>query len=335
MNLSQILNPPGASVAPLSESTHVGRGQGRTSSPLPPTALVSTTTVLRFDTPLNGSPGGTSARKHANSVSVAQLEEQSAHHPNTGKHNSSSTSNSPHPKIKPNEISNGYSTHTFRANAPVQSVAVTKEKAPATFTTDNSAASNGPSGTRTGTGIGAQAAAAGITDTFSQGQKNHNVPQGLSSSTSTAKKRPRSQASRSGKTSFLFISPTPSAQQESKNGSLRKVGRPTLMVMDDDAQPHGRPSPRLSEDDAQPLEIRFVMTDKDGQDKQRTMKPTTPSTPKSDSPARDSQGEDSTDQELSSTPDFERNADGKYVVCYACRLATINARHLLELSTTS
>ncbi|KAF8971952.1 hypothetical protein BGZ46_010236, partial [Entomortierella lignicola] len=69
------------------------------------------------------------------------------------------------------------------------------------------------------------------------------------------------------------------------------------------------------ENESLPIEIRFVMSDKDDQDKQRSQKQTSVSTPKDDSTTQDSPGEDSSNQESfqpSPTPDYEKNADGKF-----------------------
>lgn len=65
-----------------------------------------------------------------------------------------------------------------------------------------------------------------------------------------------------------------------------------------------------------PLEIRFVMTEKDGQGRLKNRKQPLSPPPQTLSPSLDTQGDTAADQEAqesSPTPDFERNADGKYV----------------------
>ncbi len=65
-----------------------------------------------------------------------------------------------------------------------------------------------------------------------------------------------------------------------------------------------------------PLEIRFVMTEKDGQGRLKNRKQPLSPPPQTLSPSQDTHGDTAMDQEAqesSPTPDFERNADGKYV----------------------
>ncbi|KAG0208102.1 hypothetical protein BGX28_000858 [Mortierella sp. GBA30] len=146
----------------------------------------------------------------------------------------------------------------------------------------------------TAEGIGGKGAAG------SQLIMRSNTMQVMSSSTSSAKKKARIQATSGAMEPSSFqdsfqanplVEPKTAA---AKKKSARKVG---------DIEPLQHP-----------LEIRFVMTDKDGQDKQRSQKqapPTTQTQPQS----QDTQGDTTTDQESqesSPTPDFERNADGKF-----------------------
>ncbi|KAF9355287.1 hypothetical protein BGX26_006767 [Mortierella sp. AD094] len=282
MNLSQILNPPGSSTT----TTSISNRQGRTTSPPPPPpSLSSATTVLRFDTPLNGSTGGGTSRKHSSSVSITQLEEQatsSPYTPSTGK-----TTSGTYQKIKPNEISNGYSTHTFRANAPIQS---SKENSASTASNNTASPSIAPAG-----------------GTLCQLVMSHNTPQDMSSSISSAKKKRRNNASSASESSSFQDSfqSNPSEQHEAilttattitKKKASKKVNQAT------------------QENESQPLEIRFVMTDKDDQDRQRNLKQALTSTPKDESPSQDSPGEDGANDSFQSspTPDFEKNADGKF-----------------------
>ncbi|KAF9434466.1 hypothetical protein BGZ76_007972 [Entomortierella beljakovae] len=262
MNLSQILNPPGSSTSGISNR------QGRTTSP--PAPLASSTNVLRFDIPSNGNTGGgATSRKHSNSVSVSQLEEQafSQYNPNattTATTTASATTKSgggsstgTYQRIRSNEINSGYSTHTFRANPPTS-----KEN----MITTTSASSN-PSNT-----------------------VSMPVP---------------------GAESSIFQDSFPSKPSEpyEASSSMTSKKKPAKKVTQSPINP--------IENESQPLEIRFVITDKDGQDKQRSQKQSTTSTQKDKSPSRDSPGDDTASQESSQsspTPDFERNADGNYII---------------------
>ncbi|KAG0012216.1 hypothetical protein BGZ80_000121 [Entomortierella chlamydospora] len=282
MNLSQILNPPGSSTT----TTGISSRQGRTSSTPPPShSLSSGTTVLRFDTPLNGSTGGGTSRKHSSSVSVAQLEEQATYTPSTSK-----TTGGTYQKIKPNEISNGYSTHTFRANAPIQP---SKE-------TSTSAASNN-------TALPSIAPAGG---TLCQLVMSHNTPQDMSSSMSAGKKKRRNNASNTSESSPFQDSfqSNPSDQHEATATTATTIPKKKASKKANQA---------TQENESQPLEIRFVMTDKDDQDRQRNQKQALTSTPKDESPSQDSPGEDgANDFQSSPTPDFERNADGNGMILF-------------------
>ncbi|KAI8606105.1 hypothetical protein EDD21DRAFT_60714 [Dissophora ornata] len=323
MNLSQILNPPGSAAAPLPATNGITHRQGRSSSPSPP-SLASATTVLRFDTPLSITTGTNLSRKHSNSVSVAQLEVQSSSpHSNTpnppaGSNNNKANGGSPgtYQKIKPNETNNGYSTHTFRASAPVQS---TKEPTIALSTPGSTTATTAvaptvagtsttaTTGGLTGGGAGAGAGSGGV-GALGLLAMNHNAPQEMSSSLSTAKKKPRNQAeSPSSFQDSFHSSPMEQLDSRAVSGTKKKPTRKG-----------GRISPNQPETESQPLEIRFVMTDKDGQDRQqRTQKQGLSST----LTFQDMQGDDAADQESSlpsPTPDFDRNADGKYVITFRC-----------------
>ncbi|KAF9167613.1 hypothetical protein BGX20_011552 [Mortierella sp. AD010] len=281
MNLSQILNPPGSS----STTTGISGRQGRTSStPPPPHSLSSGTTVLRFDTPLNGSTGGGTSRKHSNSVSVAQLEEQATYTPSTNK-----TTGGTYQKIKPNEISNGYSTHTFRANAPIQP---SKETSTSTASNNITLPSIAPAG-----------------GTLCQLVMSHNTPQDMFSSMAAGKKKRRNNASNTSESSPFQDSfqSNPSDQHEATATTATTIPKKKASKKANQA---------TQENESQPLEIRFVMTDKDDQDRQRNQKQALTSTPKDESPSQNSPGEDgANDFQPSPTPDFERNADGNWPRC--------------------
>ncbi|KAF9117191.1 hypothetical protein BGX27_000040 [Mortierella sp. AM989] len=284
MNLSQILNPPGSST-----TSGISNRQSRISPPPPPPPLASSTTVLRFDNPPNGTTGGSTSRKHSSSVSVSQLEEQATSLPyNPAAVKSSGTTSGTYQKIKPNEINNGYSTHTFRANAPSKENLTMSTVA--TVTNNASLSSIAPAG-----------------GTLCQLVMSHNTPQDMSSSISTAKKKRRNNAASASESSAFQDS-----FQSSPTEQLEVIAATTASPKKK-ASKKANQTPALSETESQPLEIRFVMTDKDDQDKQRIQKQA--STPKDESPLQDSPGDDGSNQDsfqTSPTPDFERNADGKF-----------------------
>ncbi|KAG0305343.1 hypothetical protein BGZ98_004277 [Dissophora globulifera] len=297
MNLSQILNPPGPAIATLAS--------GRSPSPSLPSLAHATPTA-----PLS--------RKHSSSVSVARLEDQeSATRSSTSNitavTNTNNTITVPPQKIKPNEINNGYSTHTFRANPPPLQAAKdlsTPYSYGASFNSNSNitnsipATSASASAPVTASGTAAPGAGSGMPG---QMVMRYNLSQDIapSSSASTAKKKPRSQI----ESPFAFhdsFHATPTDQSESK---------PTSAALKKKHLQKGSPaSSTLPETESQPLEIRFVMTDKDGQDRNKAQKPASSmSAPHAPSPPLDTQTEDTTVQESShGTPHFEKNADGKF-----------------------
>ncbi|KAG0327775.1 hypothetical protein BGZ99_006882 [Dissophora globulifera] len=280
MNLSQILNPPGPAIATLAS--------GRSPSPSLPSLAHAT-------------PAAPLSRKHSSSVSVARLEDQESATRSSASNitavtNTNNTITVPPQKIKPNEINNGYSTHTFRANPPPLQAAKdlsTPYSYGASFNSNSNITNSIPSSSAsasapvTASGTAAPGAGSGMPG---QMIMRYNLSQDIapSSSASTAKKKPRSQN-----------------QSESK---------PTSAALKKKHPRKGSPaSSTLPETESQPLEIRFVMTDKDGQDRNKAQKPpSSMSAPHAPSPPLDTQTEDTTVQESShGTPHFEKNADGK------------------------
>ncbi|KAF9896197.1 hypothetical protein BX616_007944, partial [Lobosporangium transversale] len=330
MNLSQILNPPSATTAPIPSANPIPRRHRRTSSP--PPSLTSATTILRFDTPasphvhITGSTGptGTTAsdtvsRKHANSISIAQLEEQTSSFPSTsGQHNK--TNHHGHggaqQKIRPNEISNRYSTHTFRASIPPS---LKDKPLSSTSSSDISVTSPAPvhstitassptTVTTTATAMATTASnntnAALLEGSLSELVMSHNTPQDMSSSGSFSKKKARYQGSSTVESSSFQDS------FQANHSEIQNI-KSEIGTKKKSTKKGGRTSPH-TETDPQP--IRFVMSDKEIQDNKRQKAGSTHNV-NVPSPSQDSQGEDVADQESSQaspTPDFERNADGKY-----------------------
>ncbi|KAF9955715.1 hypothetical protein BGZ72_003474 [Mortierella alpina] len=324
MNLSQILNPPGPSSSPLPDPSSHSHRQGRTSSPPSPTAgttapqppsstpsLASATNVIRFGSTANGTSGSPS-KKHPSSVSVARLEEEtmatSTGGNYTNKMNIASSIGGSHQKIKPNETNAVYSTHTFRANGPIQPakektlpVPITTATATLAFTQHAAAAK--------ATATAAAAAAAGGSGAGGAGSRGgagnqlvmrSNTMQPMPSSTSAAKKKPRTQGSSAAESSTFQDSFQSSPSTEPRTTTAKK--KPVKKASDTEIQQH-------------PLEIRFVMTEKDGQGRLKNRKQPLSPPPQTPSPSQDSPGDTVPDQEAqesSPTPDFERNADGKF-----------------------
>ncbi|KAK3842778.1 MAG: hypothetical protein J3R72DRAFT_420956 [Linnemannia gamsii] len=309
-----------------------GHGHGRTSSsPTPqppysnnstsrssstatsPTAVLSPVPIasaqggLRWatDNPSNGSPqqtpttttlapAGSSSRKHANSVSVAQLEESAStfshpssantppqrksnssstavgHNVSTQKsksHNSSGNSNSNNEINNSNNHSNGFShsgSLTFRAYDPQNQF-----KDVAFASSPNPSASSAT-------------AEAAYQDSF----------QGMVTDPSDAKPGPR------------------------KTTTKKTTGSSPPRAIEGDTQQQPQQQQQQQRD------FKFVV---EGQDKAKATKPVAfevlppfqvKSPAHAQSPSQDTPGEESLDQdapESSPTPDFERNADGKYV----------------------
>ncbi|KAI1318822.1 hypothetical protein EDD11_005668 [Mortierella claussenii] len=398
MNLSQILNPPGSttstsaspspptSAAATTAPRHIAYRHHPKQAPLPLPSLASATAVLRFETTTAAATSSSpplsfpsQSRKHASSLSVAQLEGQTRSLPSPARPNgavsNSSGGSAALQKIRPNEVNHGYSTHTFRASAPHPPVEKTSASSPVsspvssptaitsitttsnalmatatitaasaftttttmtTTTAANTTASLGsnvitasatsslsttaavsvlstatPSFTTNTTANGTAATSStGNGVVSAQLAVGRNKALDMSSSGSTVKKNPRNQAPGAMESSSSFqdsFQTTPREQQESKELTATVKRKPT--------KKGGRTSPMQPEVDPQPLEIRFVITDKDGQQRTQKQNPTL-STTNVPLPSQDSQGEDVTDQDSlqpSPTPDFEKNFDGNSV----------------------
>ncbi|KAF9368838.1 hypothetical protein CPB97_004213 [Podila verticillata] len=259
---------------------------------------------------------GSESRKHANPVSVNQLEQLSAL--SNGNENSLNGPNHDHPmnqdyhpsesgkgKIRPNESNNTYSTSTFRA-APRASFANGRTTSPPSSSVSSSpvALSSSSSATfhsmttATTSPLSSVVPTTAITATQTTTASTAKEPStnSLPSNSPIAKKKPRQQE-------IVFSSSDPSHDPDGRS-SKKKPGRKTS-------------TPTSGHDD--PFEIRFVITDKDGLDKSKNAKASASSslvtTPATVSTPQDSQDEDTGDQDTSESspqPDFERNAEGKY-----------------------
>ncbi|KAF9570038.1 hypothetical protein EC968_002300 [Mortierella alpina] len=326
MNLSQILNPPGPTSSPLPPASSHNHRQGRAPSPPPASegttsspplstapSLASATNVIRLGSTPNGS-SESSSKKHPNPVSVARLEEEtmttstggnSMAGTYTNKLNiASSSTGGSHQKIKPNETNAVYSTHTFRASGPIQPA---KEKtlpvpittATATLAFNQSAATKATAAATTATAGGGGAGPRG--GTGNQLVMRSNTMQPMVSSASAAKKKPRTQGPSAAESSTFQDSFQSSPSAEPRTTTAKK--KPLKKASDTEIQQH-------------PLEIRFVMTEKDGQGRLKNRKQPLSPPPQTLSPSQDTPGDSAAVQEAqesSPTPDFERNADGKYV----------------------
>ncbi|GJJ77347.1 hypothetical protein EMPS_09706 [Entomortierella parvispora] len=303
MNLSQILNPPGGSSVP-EEGPVPSRRQQRT-SPSPCSSAVPSTSILRFDAPFHANSSNTttlSAKDKSSNAPLSSILSGEVGHLSTlgitavpsgpsRKHASSvsvcqlhdsttapgtAKSNGllPGQKIKPNETNDGYSTSTFRANVRVNPA---KEKSTLVITQSSLSTNNATAGvTSSGALLGPNPA-----DTFAL-------------TANTAKKKMRQQAGDAASFQDSFQT----GPIEPKKKASKKSGVST----------NGADSEQQQQ---QRLEIRFVMSDKESQEKKHAKheQPSAPQAP------LDTQEDDALDQgvpESSPTPDFERNSDGKF-----------------------
>ncbi|KAG0250435.1 hypothetical protein BG011_008342 [Mortierella polycephala] len=190
------------------------------------------------------------------------------------------------------------STATMPTSAPVAVAVTLAAAAAATATTATATTATATTATASPSGAG----------TPNQLLMSHNTMQFMSTSIPSAKKKPRNQGSGVAESlSFQdsFQSDPSLEVQDAKAISKKKLA--------------ARKGPSSNQPETEPqqqqLEIRFVMSDKDGQEKPRSQKQGPSSTTQSHSPSQDTQAEDAADQEpaeSSPTPDFEKNADGKY-----------------------
>ncbi|KAF9929883.1 hypothetical protein FBU30_001132 [Linnemannia zychae] len=296
-------------------------------SPIPPPSY--TTTTVPAPTPSqagnlrwaadshshNGSPqqpqqqsttsstGSSSSRKHANSVSVAQLEETSSPSAATPPQRKANTASTPshagsaqksksnnNSKGNENNQANGFNSSplTFRAYAPQNQ-----------FKDVQFTSSPNPSASTSGS---------------STLHMNHSTPQDLSAS--TAKKKPRNQGDASAyQDSFQAVDPSDAKSGSRKTTTKKATGSSPPRTGD------GGDSQHQQQHQPPQKDFKFVVG---GQEKSKTTKPVAfevlppfqvKSPSQTQSPSQDTPGDDSTDQEApdsSPTPDFERNADGKF-----------------------
>ncbi|KAI8350479.1 hypothetical protein B0O80DRAFT_129813 [Mortierella sp. GBAus27b] len=318
MNLSQILNPP-SSAAPLPSTTTIAaRPQDRVSS-LPPHSVAASTAVLRLDSLSGTSPGARALKKQTTSVSKreglpsapsADFQEDTAAH---SKLNSG--------KIKPNQVNNGYSTHTFRANMLPTKDAKDKDKV--NGTTSTTILMSGAGTTPVSSGVGSFLTVAGGTS-LQLVTKQH------TSSSSTVRKRQRNQEdmSPSHESASSLIQTQADSQEEQKRKLQKMQAQQEPKISDASAKKKSSQKTKLSSstqtetDSQQPREIRFVMTEhtlKTSMDTSTTSSVTATATAPSSSrntPTPKDSTEGILDQadppQSPPTPDFEKNADGKY-----------------------
>ncbi|KAF9362317.1 hypothetical protein BGX34_006405 [Mortierella sp. NVP85] len=319
MNLSHILNPPGSSPDP--------RSQPRVSS-LPP-ALPAAATVLRLDSPTGPSLTPRGPRKLASPPTSTSLRDNLPPTIDPGApadtaaptHSKSTTG-----KIKPNQVNNGYCTHTFRASRVPPSPKDTKDKLNGTTSAGSAAGPSSGSGT-------AGAGVISINGSFHMMTK-HNTAQEKSSS--TTRKRQRNHEDSPSSSPSQESPSHANLQEDHQKRKQPKQEQPSQQQLEDSTKKKpqkGKQSPtrQAETDPQQPREIRFVMTDVDGRDKQPTLKQqqspetamtsTTVSTSvlnastlshNSQSEKRTTDQGDTSSSQPPSMPDFEKNADGKY-----------------------
>ncbi|KAF9179293.1 hypothetical protein BGZ51_007017 [Haplosporangium sp. Z 767] len=144
---------------------------------------------------------------------------------------------------------------------------------------------------------------------------NHNTMQFMSTSIPSAKKKPRNQGP--GVAESLSFQDSFQSDPSLEVQDAKAISKKKLAARKGPSSNQPETEPQQLQQ--QQLEIRFVMSDKDGQEKPKNQKQSPSSTVQSHSPSQDTQAEDAADQEpaeSSPTPDFEKNADGNGMILF-------------------